>query len=38
MRNAAVEMQIREEVSHDMQEAIQRMHLDFNRRLQHQVS
>jgi len=38
MRNASVEAEVREEVAKEMQETIQRMHDDFAKRLQQQVS
>ena len=38
MRNATVEVEVREEVAKEMQETIQRMHADFSRRFQDQVS
>lgn len=38
MRNAAVESEVREEAAKEMQDAIQRMHDDFSKRLQEQVS
>lgn len=38
MRNASIEVEIREEASRDMQEMIQRMQADFNRRLLEQMT
>ena len=38
MRNATIEMDVREEVAQEMQATIQRMHDDFAQRLQEQVS
>lgn len=38
MRNASLEVEIREEASRDMQETIQRMQADFNRRLLEQMA
>lgn len=38
MRNASLEVEIRDEVGRDLHETIQRMHADFNRRLQAQVA
>ena len=37
MRTATIEVGVREEVAKEMEEAIQRMHADFNKRLQEQV-
>ena len=37
MRNATVEVEVREEVAREMQETIQKMHESFNLRLQEQV-
>lgn len=38
MRNASLEVEIREEASRDMQETIQRMQADFNKRLLEQMA
>lgn len=38
MRNASVEVEVREEVAKEMQQAIVRMQDDFSKRLQEQVS
>jgi kinesin family protein 20 len=38
MRNASVEVEVREEVAKEMQQAIARMQDDFSKRLQEQVS
>ncbi|KAK8854933.1 hypothetical protein IAR55_003672 [Kwoniella newhampshirensis] len=38
MRNASIEVEIREEVARDMQEALQKMHDDFAKRLHEQVT
>jgi kinesin family protein 20 len=38
MRNASIEVEVRDEVAREMQEAIVKMQEDFNKRLQEQVS
>jgi kinesin family protein 20 len=38
MRNATIEMDVREEIAQEMQATIQKMHDDFAQRLQEQVS
>lgn len=38
MRNATIEAEVREEVSREMAETMQKMHKDFSQRFQEQVS
>ncbi len=38
MRNASIEAEVREEVAKEMQETIEKMHDDYQKRLQQQVS
>ncbi|WWC63071.1 uncharacterized protein I303_105670 [Kwoniella dejecticola CBS 10117] len=38
MRNAAIEVEVREEVAKEMQESLQKMHEDFGRQLSEQVA
>ena len=38
MRNASIEVEVREEVAREMQETVQKMHVDFTQRFQDQAS
>ncbi len=38
MRNASIEVEIREEVAREMQDTLQEMHVDFTQRFEEQVN
>ena len=37
MRNASIEVEVREEVAREMQDTLQKMHVDYTKRFEDQV-